>query len=137
MLARFFNSLGVGLSLAFFSLFSGAATVSYTPTLASGWNLVGNSTTAALDVKTLLGTQASSVTSVWKWNAANSKWAFYSPALDTANTLASYAAAKGYDVVSSIDPGDGFWINVNATSGLVLGAQSGTGFAVTASTLKP
>ncbi|MDD5030653.1 MAG: hypothetical protein PHH58_14340, partial [Rhodoferax sp.] len=137
MLARFFNSLVVGLSLAFFSLFSSAATVSYTPTLASGWNLVGNSTSAAVDVKTLLGTQAGSVTSVWKWNAANSKWAFYSPALDTANTLASYAAAKGYDVLSSIDPGDGFWINVNATSGLVLGAQSGTGFAVTASTLKP
>ena len=136
MLASRLSSWVAGLWLTLYAVLGNAATVAYTPTLLQGWNLVGNSTTAALDVKTLLGTQASSVTSVWKWNAANSKWAFYSPALDTANTLASYAAAKGYDVLSSIDPGDGFWINVNATSGLVLGAQSGTGFALGASTLK-
>jgi hypothetical protein len=98
---------------------------------------VGNSTSAAQDVKALLGTQASSVTSVWKWNAVSSKWAFYSPALDTAGTLAGYISSKGYDALTSIDPGDGFWINVSATSGLSLGLQSGTGFALGASTLKP
>jgi fibronectin type 3 domain-containing protein len=137
MLARFLSFIVAGLLLALFSASTTAATVSYTSTLATGWNLVGNSTSTALDVKTLLGTQASSVTSVWKWNATTSKWAFYSPALDAQSQLATYAGTKGYDVLSSINAGEGFWINVNATAGLVLGVQNGTGFALGTSTLKP
>jgi hypothetical protein len=140
MLARFLSFIVASVLLSLFSAASTAATVSYAPFLAPGWNLVGNSTSAALDVKALLGTQATSITSVWKWNAATSRWAFYSPALDTTTgALANYVQTKGYDVLTSINPGDGFWVNVNvsATSGVVLSLQSGTGFALGASTLKP
>ncbi len=107
MRAKLFISLMLSL-LAFSGAISAAATVSYTPTLATGWNLVGNSLATPLDVKTLLGTQSSNVTSVWKWNTATSKWAFYSPVLDTAGTLGSYTGAKGYEALSSINPGEGF-----------------------------
>ncbi len=62
---------------------------------------------APLDVKTSFGTQANVVT-IWKWNASNSTWAFYAPALDTNATLASYAASKGYNVLATIDPGEGY-----------------------------
>lgn len=137
MLARSFLSLMLGLLSTFSCAISAAATVSYTPTLVKGWNLVGNSLATPLDVKTLLGTQSSGVVSVWKWNSATSKWAFYSPVLDTAGTLGSYTNAKGYEALTSINPGDGFWINVSADSGLVLSEQMGAGFALGASTLKP
>ncbi|PIQ55030.1 MAG: hypothetical protein COW02_03895 [Comamonadaceae bacterium CG12_big_fil_rev_8_21_14_0_65_59_15] len=66
MLARTWNCIVTGLLLVVYCSNCSAATVAYTPTLSPGWNLVGNSTSAAMDVKTLLGTQASSVISVWK-----------------------------------------------------------------------
>jgi fibronectin type 3 domain-containing protein len=130
MLARFLTSSIVGLWLAVFSLFSHAAAVTYAPSLAKGWNLVGNSVAAPLDVKASFGGQAASITSIWKWNASTSRWAFYAPSLDTANTLVSYCASKGYDVLTSINQGEGFWVNAAASA--ALGTQSGTGFALAA-----
>lgn len=37
-------------------------------------------------------------------------WAFYTPSLTTA-ALAAYAAGKGYDVLTTINSGEGFWVN--------------------------
>ncbi|MDD5029250.1 MAG: hypothetical protein PHH58_07095 [Rhodoferax sp.] len=74
----------------------------------SGWNLLGNSTSTAIDVATAFGT--SNVTTVWKWVPATSKWAFYAPSMTAAN-LATYAANKQYDVLTSIAGGEGFWVN--------------------------
>ncbi|MBI2318798.1 MAG: CAP domain-containing protein, partial [Betaproteobacteria bacterium] len=76
---------------------------------AGGWNLVGNGTSAALDVATLFG-DAAKVTTVWKWVAASARWAFYAPSL-AGQALADYAASKGYDVLSTIAAGEGFWVN--------------------------
>ncbi|MDD5296923.1 MAG: fibronectin type III domain-containing protein [Rhodocyclaceae bacterium] len=114
-----------------FMMFCGAhvyaANVSYPINLASGWNLLGNSLDVPLDVKTTLGAHAE-VVSVWKWDATAKSWAFYSPSLDTAGTLVAYAGARGYAVLSSIAPGEGYW--VNATGAFALGTQTGSGFSL-------
>jgi len=78
--------------------------------LVAGWNLVGNSSTAAIDVANALG-DTSKITSVWKWNRGASKWAFYAPSMSAASLL-NYTQAKGYDVLTSIDSKEGFWVNV-------------------------
>lgn len=83
-----------------------AATTTYN--FSSGWNLAGNSASEPMGVPGIFG-DASKVTSVWKWHATNSRWAFYSPAL--ADGGAAYAAGKGYDYLNVIEPGEGFWIN--------------------------
>ena len=68
--------------------------------LVQGWNLLGNSSASSVDVTTTLG-DASKIATVWKWNKAASKWAFYAPSMASAD-LTTYAANKGYDVLSSI-----------------------------------
>jgi len=132
MLARFLRCVTAGWLLVF-GFNSTAATVSYPQSFVKGWNLVGNSVAAPLDIKASFGAQAASITSIWKWNASTSRWAFYAPSLDSAGTLASYCASKGYDVLTSVAQGEGFW--VNAAAATALGTQSGNGFALTAANL--
>ena len=91
---------------------------------ALGWNLMGNSVNAPLDVATTLGNPAN-VTTVWKWIPATSRWAFYAPSM-TAPTLATYASGKGYDVLTTINGGEGFWVNAKS----VFTAQLPTGTAI-------
>jgi hypothetical protein len=74
-----------------------------------GWNLLGNSIDAPMDVTVTLG-DATKVQTVWKWVPATGKWAFYAPSMTVAN-LATYAATKGYDVLSTVNGGEGFWVN--------------------------
>lgn len=85
--------------------------------LVAGWNLAGNGRNAIIDVPATFGTQSApvagistNVTTVWKWDATNSKWAFFTPSMDL-NQLATYSASKGYSVLKSILPGEGYWIN--------------------------
>lgn len=77
--------------------------------LVTGWNLLGNSVSTPLDVAATLG-DATKVTTVWKWIPATSKWAFYAPTM-TAPDLATYATNKGYEVLSTVNGGEGFWVN--------------------------
>lgn len=74
----------------------------------SGWNLLGNSWSQPVSVSALLG-DASKVKTVWKWDASRSSWAFYAPSLPDGG--ASYAAQKGYQTLTTINPGEGFWLN--------------------------
>ena len=57
-----------------------------------------------------------SVQSVWKWvnagSGANPAWAFYSPLL--ADGGKAFAASKGYQFLSSIGTGEGYWVNAKA-----------------------
>ncbi|MGH8677086.1 MAG: hypothetical protein ACREUQ_01890, partial [Burkholderiales bacterium] len=99
--------------------------------LVVNWNLVGNNSPSAFDPIAVFGNQTTPVTgisnqiiSVWKWDAVNTKWNFFSPSLDPAG-LASFAAGKGYGVMSSIASGDGYW--VNAVAPLTLSLPAGTG----------
>ncbi len=70
--------------------------------------------------------------SVWKWVAATARWAFYTPALGT-QALIDYAASKGYDVLSTLGGGDGFWVNAKQAFSVQLPAGS----AVQASAFMP
>ena len=81
--------------------------------VAAGWSLLGNSSTAVLTVAdpTLLG-DSSKVTSVWKWISNSSKWAFYTPT--QTDSGAAYASSKGYETLTTINAGEGFWVNATA-----------------------
>jgi hypothetical protein len=95
------------------------ATFAPTATLVKGWNLMGNSSSSPLDVTKLGDATQSQVTTVWKWVPGKQRWAFYTPAY-TAAELLTYANGKGYDVLSSINGGEGFWVNASAGFQLTL-----------------
>ena len=84
--------------------------LSYILSLPPGWNLVGNSLNQTLSVA-LLYSDVSTVTSVWKWDSGTSGWQFYTPLME-ATSLQTYAANKGYGVLTTINPGEGYWVNV-------------------------
>ncbi len=79
-----------------------------------GWNLVGNGDPVAIVVATPLFDPAK-ITTVWKWNKQDSKWAFYTP-LMTSENLTAYAQSKGYDVLTSIASKEGFWVNASVAT---------------------
>lgn len=123
------NAAGTGVfvvSLSGTGVAAPAATLNFLP----GWNLLGNSANALLDVATTMGDPLT-VTTVWKWIPATSKWAFYAPSM-TAPALATYAASKNYDVLSTINGGEGFWVNAKVAFAAQLpagNAISSTAFA--------
>jgi len=129
--SRSFLRIILGLLLLSGAL-SRAAVVSYPLQVAAGWNLLGNSLADSLDVKTLFSAQ-SPITSVWKWNAAAKAWDFYAPALDADGSLPSFARSQGYGVLSTLKPGDGYW--VYSKSAVSLGVQSGHGFVLSSANL--
>jgi uncharacterized protein YkwD len=80
--------------------------------LEQGWNLIGAGGQSSFDVATFFANIAK-VSTVWKWLADRSQWAFYTPQLD-ATALQTYADAKGYKVLSTIEGREGFWVNTLA-----------------------
>ena len=92
-----------------------------------GWNLLGNSSSSNLDVAAAFG-DGSKVTTVWKWIGSKANWAFYSPTI--ADGGAVYAASKGYDFLTAVAGGEGFWVNAKAAftaplpSGTAIGSAS-------------
>ena len=100
----------LGAFIAFFANVSHA--VDLTVPVVSGWNLLGNTGATAIDATSLPELfDATKVTSLWKWNSQTSSWVFYAPSLSKDGTLAAYASGKGYQVLSGIAPGEGFWVN--------------------------
>lgn len=77
--------------------------------MGQGWDLIGNSTDAPLDVANSFG-DSSKVTTVWKWMPTKGKWAFFTPSL-LGQSLTDYAASKGYDVLVTVNAGEGIWVN--------------------------
>jgi hypothetical protein len=82
-----------------------------------GWNLLGYSDAADVIVSDAFGDKAQ-VTTVWKWTGAG--WAFYSPELPDGGL--AYAASKGYDFLTTIKSGDGFWVNAKTAFSTTLPA---------------
>ena len=80
--------------------------------LMTGWNLIGNSVDATLDVAAAFG-DAARVNTVWKWLPVARIWAFYTPSLNSAD-LNNYAASKGYEVLVAVNGGEGFWVNARS-----------------------
>jgi hypothetical protein len=105
--------------------------VNYSLSLPQGWNLLGNSLNQSLSVTSLFN-DASTVTSVWKWDAGTLGWQFYTPLMD-ATALQTFATSKGYGVLSTINPGEGYWVNAKAQP--TLATQSGASFILTSPSL--
>ena len=97
-------------------------------TASPGWNLVGNSVSSPMTVAASFG-DTNKVSSVWKWVASGTtvginypNWAFYTPSQSDGGQ--AYASSKGYDFLSTINAGEGFWINAKTafTAPLASGA---------------
>ncbi len=114
------NAWNVGATSPASNSVTPAAPGSTTINVFAGWNLVGIGVSAALDVATAFG-DATKVVTVWKWDAASSKWAFYTPSL-LGPALNNYASGKGYELLSTINAGEGFWVNASQAFGVQLSA---------------
>lgn len=107
-----FNPLGA-LALGVAAASAQAVTLGVVP----NWNLLGYSDSADVVTADAFG-NANNVSTVWKWNPATSGWAFYSPSL--ADGGKAYAASKGYEFLTTIKTGDGFWVNAKAPFSVTL-----------------
>lgn len=126
------NGLGTGTASSPSNAVTPSNTPGITPALLNGFNLLGNTFGTPLNVVQLFGSAdnpvpglSAFIASVWKWDAANQRWAFHSPQLGTIAN-AAFAASRGYAVLSNIAPGEGYW--VSALGPLSLPLQSGTPF---------
>jgi len=104
-------------------LLSCTANAQVTFNLTVGWNLLGNISSAPIDVATTFS-NSSKISSVWKWNKIASRWAFYTPSMSSAD-LATYSSSKGFDVLTSIASKEGFWVNAAATAAISGPAAAG------------
>ena len=75
--------------------------------LSMGWNLVGLKSTQSATVTDLIASTSGTV-SMWKW--ANNTWSVVLP--NEGDKGAAYAASKGFSQLTTINPGEGFWVNV-------------------------
>jgi hypothetical protein len=86
------------------------AATQVTVNVETGWNLLGNSDQSALNVATVFG-DAANVVSVWKWITVSKRWAYYSPL--QADGGVAYAFRNGYEPLTFINAGEGFWVNAS------------------------
>lgn len=111
-----------------FTVTAVASTVPDTAEIAflAGWNLVGNGTDAPIDVTITFGDQAKVIT-VWKWLPASNQWAFHTPGL-RGQALTDYLSSKGYAAFTTVNAGEGFWVNAKQP----FTATVNSGYAITA-----
>lgn len=83
--------------------------------MVKGWNLVGNSFAVPISVANIFN-DAAKVVTIWKWMTNGTtpgisypNWAFYTPAQSDGGK--AFAASRGYDFLTTIPGGDGFWVN--------------------------
>jgi len=91
----------------------------YELNISASWNLL--SSLIELNVAQLLDNPI--YKSIWKWTGNN--WAVYLP--DKEDKGNSYAEQKGYNTLSQISPGEGFWIHSNQAGKLTLTGGYGPG----------
>ena len=103
------------LALAALTIGNGAC-AQVTLNLIPGWNLLGNSSAAPIGVPAAFGGN-SKILTVWKWNGTTNRWAFYAPAMSS-SALTTYAQGSAYEVLASIAPKEGFWVNASAAAAL-------------------
>lgn len=83
-----------------------------------GWNLIGNGVETALTPSASFDDKMK-ISSVWKWTPTGTTpgitypaWAFYTPSMPDGGQ--AYAASKGYDFLTTINAGEGCWVNAKA-----------------------
>ena len=96
--------------------------------LAQGWNLVGNGSAAPIDVAATFS-DTNRFTTVWKWIAAQTTWGSHAPSLyaQGGNALTDYVASKGYQLLTTIAGGEGFWVNAKQAGSINLPAGNPIG----------
>ncbi|MCF8086657.1 MAG: Ig-like domain-containing protein [Desulfotignum sp.] len=87
--------------------------------LAAGWNLLGTRTSVTV-ADTFADTAA--YASIWKWDAGS--WAVYLPGEVEPG---SYAAGKGFAGLTTIEPGEGFWVNSLQAGSVTLSGTPASG----------
>jgi len=94
--------------------------------LVAGWNLVGNSVQTQVRVADYFN-DAAKVAAVWKWASTGSTagityptWAFYSP--EQSDGGQTYASRKGFDYLTTLNGGEGFWVNAKTAATVQLPA---------------
>ena len=111
------------------------ALVSLSPSLVTGFNMLGNSLATPIDVVATFGNATTTTPvrnqtlTVWKWVLQNGigKWAFHATSL-TAAENATYAANSGFAVLTTINPKEGYWVNAASPYTLTLPAAVATTF---------
>jgi len=79
--------------------------------LTAGWNLIGLQSATIWKVEDLTPANKGLVVSLWKWE--NNKWAVSLPNDLSGDGGQAYAASKGFVLLDSIKPGEGFWVNAS------------------------
>lgn len=72
----------------------------------AGWNLLGLKGDQPSAVAEIVAAKEG-IASIWKWE--NNSWSVYLP---NEATQGEYAASKGFSALTTITPGEGFWVNV-------------------------
>jgi hypothetical protein len=90
---------------------TGLKVTDQTLVLGDNWNLKGV-TSATPVMVTAVFNDVGKYASVWKWSG--STWSVFIPE-ETA--IGAYAASKGFATLSTLSPGEGFWINVKPGHG--------------------
>ncbi len=85
---------------------SGDEVLSDTISLSEGWNLKGLQSHDPIDVEDVFSGKQ---WTVWKWAEDDNNWAVYIAYLEDGG--AAYAEAKGFNLLKTISPGEGFWVN--------------------------
>ncbi len=88
---------------------TGTETTSNTLSLISGWNLKGLAISSSINVSSVFS-DSDKFISVWKWSS--NKWAVYLPGQEDGGE--SYAGSKGFTLLTSVNPGEGFWVNAGS-----------------------
>jgi hypothetical protein len=89
--------------------------------LNAGWNLLGNGLSNTITVSSMFGDSVL-VSTVWKWISSTARWAFYTPTLPDGG--AAFAAGKGYDFLTNINGGEGFWVNAKSVFSVQLSGNA-------------
>lgn len=99
-----------------------------------GWNLLGNGSDTPIDVAKIFSDH-NRFTTVWKWIAAESAWAFHAPSLAAqgGSVLADYVTSKGYQLLNTIAGGEGYWVNAKQTGSV----NVSSGNTISVATLGP
>lgn len=105
-------------ALLFLSILCGvqAAIAARSAPIVGGWNLVGNSSRDAIDVPTFFSNSAV-YNAIWTFDSTAGKWSLYSPELTT-DDLFKYTQSRGFGVLKTIKPQQGFWVNAK-TNGVI------------------
>ena len=107
--------------LIFAFMVNGSMAATKKISLVKGWNLISSPLQPTSTDTTDVLSGVSSCVSAWKW-VGGGNWAVY--LADGNNATETYAASKGFKVLSTINAGEGLWINASDADALNITGES-------------